>query len=258
MTDTSDIIELYLNSQTADSFPSGYTSDATFHMPTIEIAKDEKAYISVKNAVFSYSWYNVNYTNNILNYQVNNIPYSITFPQGNYNANTFLIMILNLLKNQTYPNGNYSMFTIAYDVKTNKYNFGHLYYEFGFYKTSTCFELLGFSSNTDKISASKVLVSNIMINLFPIRQIYITSNNFILNNISHSDNSNANVITSLNIGTNPYSIINFTETNNNQHLIHNLSNITNLNIKITDQDFDLIDFNGVHWSLTLVLLIKKV
>ena len=47
MTDTSDIIELNLNSQTADSFPSGYTSDTTFHMPTIEIDKDEKAYISV-------------------------------------------------------------------------------------------------------------------------------------------------------------------------------------------------------------------
>ena len=35
--DNSEIIEIYLNSATADAFPSEYTSDAVFHIPHIEI-----------------------------------------------------------------------------------------------------------------------------------------------------------------------------------------------------------------------------
>ena len=97
-----------------------------------------------------------------------------------------------------------------------------------------------------------------MINLFPIRQIYITSNYFILNNVNHASSSNANIITSINVVGNPYSIITYDNSSNNNHLIHNLNNINNLNIKITDQDGDLINFNGSHWSLTLVLTIKKI
>ena len=255
--DNSEIIEIYLNSATADAFPSEYTSDAVFHIPNIEIDKTEKAYISVKNAVFSYSWYNINFTNNILNYQVNNINYTINLVKGNYNANTLKDHVYNLLTSQSYPNANDNKFIITYDIKTNKYTFNHLHHEFGFYKTSNCFELLGFS-DSNKTSISRTLTSDIMINLFPIRQIYITSENFILNNVNHASSANSNIITSINVIGNPHSIITYSDSSNNNHLIHNLNNINNLSIKITDQDGDLINFNGSHWSLTLTLTIKKI
>ena len=122
--DNSEIIEIYLNSATADAFPSQFTSNAVFHIPNITIDKDEKAFISVKNAVFSYSWYNINFTNNILNYYVNNLPYTLNLVKGNYNANTLREHIYNLLISQTYPNGNDNKFTITYDIKTNKYKLG--------------------------------------------------------------------------------------------------------------------------------------
>ena len=255
--DNSEIIEIYLNSATADAFPSQYTSNAVFHIPNITIDKDEKALISVKNCVFPYSWYNINFTNNILNYHVNNLSYTLNLVKGNYNANTLREHIYNLLISQTYPNGNDNKFTITYDIKTNKYTFSHLHHEFGFYETSNCFELLGFLQ-TDKTSVNRTLTSDIMINLFPIRQIYITSDNFILNNVNHASSSNSNIITSINVVGNPYSIITYDNSSNNSHLIHNLNNINNLGIKITDQDGDLINFNGSHWSLTLVLTIKKI
>ena len=255
--DNSEIIEIYLNSATADNFPSQFTSDAVFHIPNITIDKDEKALISVKNCVFPYSWYNINFTNNILNYHVNNLSYTLNLVKGNYNANTLREHIYNLLISQTYPNGNDNKFTITYDIKTNKYTFSHLHHEFGFYETSNCFELLGFLQ-TDKTSVNRTLTSDIMINLFPIRQIYITSDNFILNNVNHASSSNSNIITSINVVGNPYSIITYDNSSNNSHLIHNLNNINNLGIKITDQDGDLINFNGSHWSLTLVLTIKKI
>ena len=254
---SSEIIEIYLNSKTADVISSELNSDVIFYIPNITIDKTEVAYISIKNCVFPYSWYNVNYTNNILNYHVNGLPYTITLIKGNYNANTLREHLYNLIVSQTYPNGNDNKFTITYDIKTNKYIFSHLHHEFGFYETSNCFELLGFSQS-DKTSTNRNLTSDIMINLFPIRQIYITSNNFILNNINHTSSSNANIITSINVVGNPHSIITYNDSSNNSHLIHNLNNINNLNIAITDQDGDLINFNGSHWSLTLVLTIKKI
>ena len=126
-----------------------------FHIPNIEIDKTEQAFISIKNCVFPYSWYNINFTNNILNYQVNNINYTINLTKGNYNANTLKDHIYNLLILQTYPNGNDNKFAINYDIKTNKYTFSHLHHEFGFYKTSNCFELLGFSES-NKTSINKI------------------------------------------------------------------------------------------------------
>ena len=42
------------------------------------------------------------------------------------------IYIYNLLISQTYPNVNDNKFTITYDIKTNKYTFNHLHYEFDF------------------------------------------------------------------------------------------------------------------------------
>jgi hypothetical protein len=257
MDNSNEVIEIYLNSKIADVISSDFNSDATFYIPNIEIDKKEVVYISVKNCVFPYSWFNVNYTNNILKYSVNNLPYTITLLKGNYNANTLREHIYNLLISQTYPSANDNKFTITYDIKTNKYNFSHLYHEFGFYESSNCFELLGFSQS-NKSSINRNLTSDLMINLFPIRMIYITSNNFILNNINHASSSNANIITSINVVGNPYSIITYNDSSNNSHLIHNLNNINNLNIAITDQEGNLINFNGSNWSLTLTLTIKKI
>ena len=257
MDNSNEIIEIYLNSKIADVISSDFNSDVTFYIPNIEIDKKEVVYISVKNCVFPYSWFNVNYTNNILNYSVNNLSYTITLLKGNYNANTLREHIYNLLISQTYPNANDNKFIITYDLKTNKYTFNHLHHEFGFYESSNCFELLGFSQS-NKSSINRNLTSDLMINLFPIRMIYITSNNFILNNINHASSSNANIITSINVVGNPYSIITYNDSSNNSHLIHNLNNINNLNIAITDQEGNLINFNGSHWSLTLTLTIKKI
>ena len=52
MNSSDEIIEIYLNSATADAFPSEYTSDAVFHIPNIEITKQEQAYISIKIVCF--------------------------------------------------------------------------------------------------------------------------------------------------------------------------------------------------------------
>ena len=44
---------------------------------------------------------------------------------------------------------------------------------------------------------------------------------------------------------------------NTKHLVHKLDNITNLRISLTDEDGQLIDFNNIHYSITLEITIVR-
>ena len=66
------------NSKSATNYINNQISDCYFNLPSIEILQDEIAYINLKDAVIPYSFYNVNNTNNKLNYIQNSIEYSIT------------------------------------------------------------------------------------------------------------------------------------------------------------------------------------
>ena len=238
-------LEIYLNSKTARQ--NSETSNCYFDIPNIDIDSSEQVYIGVRNSTIPYSWYNVNSNNNIVNFMLNNISISVTLTEGNYNVNTLGVEFFN----QT-------GITISYQKSTNKYLFSHLTSDFTIYKTSTALELFGLTEVINHHSFNKNIISDIGINLFTVRQIYVTSDNFILNNINASTHSNANILCSIQVTGNPNSITHY-ENTTAKHLIHHLNNISNLHIKLTDQDGNRLHLNGVHWSMTLQLyIIKKI
>jgi 4-hydroxy-3-methylbut-2-enyl diphosphate reductase IspH len=98
--------------------------------------------------------------------------------------------------------------------------------------------------------------SDISVNLFTIRNIQVSSSNFIMNNICSATPNRASIITSIPITVNMGSIINYRNINNISSLIHELTNINNLHIQLLDQDGDLLDLNGLHWSINLLLTIE--
>jgi len=254
----SDVIEIYLNSKTANK-QNNSTSSCTFNLPNIEVRQDEKAYVNVKQAVIPFSWYNVNETNNKLDMLIGGVhTYSISIPFGNYNIN----QLISYLSSQIllFP-GNDKSLTIAYSIQTNKLTFTHTHHSLRLLATSTCFELLGFNEGTqyDATNTSGhiyVLNSVNGINLFVVRQVYIASDNFILNNVNASNPNDSNILASVCVTGNPNSVIQY-ENTTTRHLIHHLNNITNLQIKLLDQDSDLLNLNGVNWSVTLELIIVK-
>lgn len=252
-----DTVEIYLNSKSANK--KNGTSNCVFHLPNIEVAKDEVAYVNVKQAVLPFSWYNVNETNNVLDIRIANVrPYTINIPFGNYNINQLI----------AYLHSQFLLFLandkdliITYSNQTNKLLFTHHHHNFRLEYSSTCFELLGFGDNEDYFSTNisgntHILESVNGINLFVVRQIYIASDNFILNNINASNPNDTNILASVSVTGNPNSIIHY-ENTTTRHLIHHLNNVTNLNIKLLDQDSDLLNLNGVNWSITLELIITK-
>ena len=239
---------LDLNSRTANTYYNDLISDALYVLPTIEILKDELAYISIKNAVIPFSFYNVNMTNNKLNYIVNGANYTVNLTLGNYNVNTLKTHLIELIGN---------LFTITYVAKTNKFIFTHSTYDFTFLSSSNCFEILGFKDNFNYSSIDFILTSTISINLFTVKNIYVCSNNFILNNIDSNNHNKSNIICSIPVNGSMNSILYYED--NTKHLVHKLDNITNLRISLTDEDGQLIDFNNVHYSITLeITIVKKI
>ena len=235
---------IFLNSQTANSYINGSTSECMFVLPSLVIPKRSKMSISCQTASIPYSFYNCDDFNNKLSFIQNSITYNVLIPQGNYNVNT-LITALKSIMGPT--------FNIVYNSLDNTYTFTNTTYDFELLSSSTCFEMLGFKDNINYMSNSMILKSTICVNLFTIRNIYITSNNFILNNVNSSTPNNSSIICSIPIQSASGSIITYQNIFNVKNEVHNTHNLNLVHIKLTDQDGDVLDLNGCHFSLTLQL-----
>ena len=235
-------IQIFLNSKTANKYLGGFTSNCIFNIPAIEMPEDRKIYLSVQSASIPFSFYNVDYFNNTLIYSVgggSNIV--VTIPQGNYNVTSLRTYLLTVMPN----------FTITYTSMNNTFTFTHSSSDFSFESNSTCMEILGFDEYETYSSSSRVLTSVNSINLFTIRNIYIQSNNLIVKNINHATPNNCSILCSIPLTTGQNSILNYSNVNNVKSSVDNIRNFTMLNISLTDQDGDILDLNGCHWSCTL-------
>lgn len=239
---TKESIQIFLNSKTANKYINGYTSNCIFNLPQFIIPRVRNMYVSVQSATIPYSFYNVDYFNDLLVYNVNGgSDINITIPQGNYNVTTLRTYLLSVMTG----------FTITYSSLNNTYTFTHSTYDFSFKKTSTCMEILGFNENITYSSVSKSMTSINSINLFTIRNIYIQSNNLMLNNLNNATPNNCTILCSIPLTTGQFSVVTYSNINNIRSRIDNIRNFTQLNINLTDQDGDILDLNGCHFSLTL-------
>ena len=243
---------VFLNSKTANSYVNGYTSECMFVLPQLTIPKNRKISVSVQTASIPYSFFNVDDFNDKFDYTTTTNGITSTFhviiPQGNYNVTT-LITQLKLLMGAN--------FNIVYNSLSNTYTFTNSLYEFSFLSASKCFELMGFNDGFTYSSVGKSLTSTISINMFTIRNIYISSNNFILNNINSSTPNNCSILVSIPIQSSANSVITYINNYNTNNEVHSLHTLTLLHLKLTDQDGDILDLNGVHWSCTLQFDISK-
>ena len=230
--------QLHLSSNFADKIYSNNNADAEFYLPLIEIPSQYHLHVNVVHASIPFTFYNVNSSNNVLNYTVETTGYSLVIPQGNYTANTMKAFLSLNLQN----------FTITYNPTTNKFLFVNTQNNnFTFGSTSTCLGLLGFSGQTSSINYS--LTSTKTINLNPIRCICVCSD-LPTSNISLNAKNKNNILCSIPITTQPNSII--TYLNSNNFKINTYVNIlSSLKIQLMDQDGNILDLNGSNWSMTI-------
>ena len=242
MNQTKNVCNLYLNSKQALTKIDGFTSNCIFDFNNLPI-DDGDIYVSVQTAQIPCTFYNIDSINNSLVYSVGGGPLVyITIPPSNYNVNTLLAYLQSVMTG----------FTITYNTASNKYTFVHSSQNFIFRELSTCFELLGFNDNNSYSSTLLSLISTISVNFFTIRNILVECSNLItVNKTSDINDSNQSILTSIPITVSQGSVLSYSNVYNLSDRITSIKNFASLQIRLLDQDLDLLNLNGCEWSITL-------
>ena len=250
-------IQIHLNSKYATSYNNNSSSDCNFTLPNIEVQDGYYIHLSIINCVIPYSFYNIDKTNNGLFYQeiqvdangnqTGTINTTLYFNSGNYNA----------IQLATYLTQNLPRTTVTYNTINGKYTFVNTTYNFIIRaQFCTCLNILGCSTNDlYNTSVLKSLTCYSPANLSP-RQCICVSSNLTTGNINNQLDGNRSIICSIPILSTPYSIINYTSSNNSKFNLYS-SFFNFINLKLTDQNGVLIDLNNQHWTIILQLDIIK-
>jgi hypothetical protein len=239
-----------LNSKYSVKNNSTYNSNVWFNM---NILKDEhdiiQTDIQLINAQIPISFYNINYTCNVLNYIAGLTNKTITFPKGNYTTSLFL----STLQSQFSANGD--NITVSYNQTTGFLTFtGTITFTF-LYLNSTMFRVLGFSDLTNYTSSSNSLTAPNPFNLSTITQLSISSDTLITHSFSSSTVSN--ILATISVDKPPYSYLMYNLSNSTMRNILRNYSIDAISIKIKDEYGSFINFNNQDWNLTFSINVLR-
>jgi hypothetical protein len=227
---------------------STYNSDVVFKFPGL--VKGNQPYIKkvqfqLLDACIPVSFYNINYTNNVLIYQISSINYTITAQVGNYNFNSLAVE----LKSKFLLNGH--TFTISINKLNGIINFSSTVNFILISTGSTMFNILGLISN-NHISSSFIVNGDYPLNLLGITKIKIFSINLNSYNLDSANNGNSNLIACIPVDQPSFGLIIYENKSFNKFTLRG-DVIDELDFQITDQDNNLINFNNIDFQLTFLL-----
>lgn len=225
----------YLNSNGGDIKNSYLKSDVIFNIPNI--IKDDKnilySTISIVHCEIPYSFYIINEYNNLLSLSTGNI----YIDYGNYNVNS----IISYLKTKLPTNMNISL-NSSNGVLSLTYN-----QPFQIYDTTTIYKIFGLQ-NKNYTSINNAIIFDYPCNFLGTKNLYIKSN-ILLDNFNTTTKDYI-TLSNIPVSVEPFSIILYNNYSNSKHIIKN-KNLDNIEIKIYDDNNNLIDMNSIDWSITI-------
>ena len=217
-----------------------YKSNVQFDIPDMIYKDDTIEYIqySIPYCIIPVSFYTINNTNNVLHLVLNGQDITITFENGNYNASYFMTQFKSLL-------GTSNGWGITLDTINSKFTITNQYYSFSLYGDSSIDYVMGFSD-----TCSSTLVNSINTlalvrpyNFLPLPHICLRCPQ-----LSNSGNMKGNVNTAditLSIPNNSKPNGQIVYENIYSKTLLKAERIERLNIQLTDDDGNFIDFNGI-------------
>jgi hypothetical protein len=242
-----------LNSQDGEQINGTYLSNIRFNFSGL--LQDDiylvRTYITVLNAQFPVSFYIIDDTDNILYYTVNGLFNVITITPGNYNGNQMVSTLNTEFTSKSSP------ITASLNPLTGLL----LFYISGagsntviFLSTSTIKSILGFNVN---ISNNNVIQMPYQLNLLGKKKLFINSNSLKNSAFTSKSLSSVQTIATIPVDKPPYSMINYTSLSElEKNILFNRS-LDVIDIQIVDEDNKYINFQNIHWSITLCLTIEK-
>lgn len=243
---------LLLNSRDARIYNNGtYKSDVVFYLRGL--LKQEKNLVNFKyqfiNATVPVSFYNINETNNVLNYEDDGVPYTITIPTGNYNFNTLSSTMTALFLANT------TVMVITINRQNGILTFtGNDIFEF--LPTSTILRVLGFIPTVITPSVGVILTAPYPLNLLSPLKLKIKSTAITASNLDTATNGYSNLISTFPVDQPSFGLIIHENKNIVKYIVRN-DIVDDVDIQITDENDNLINFNNIDWCITLMLEITK-
>lgn len=223
-----------------------YNSDVVFKFPGL--VKPEQYITGIQfqllDAQLPVSFYNINYTNNTLNYQISSVNYTITVDVGNYNFNSLATQLVA----KFLANGH--IFTITINKQNGIITFATPATNF-ILQVSSMFPVLGLLLS-NHISSSFSLTADYPLNLLGITKIKIQSVNLSSYNADSSNSGNSNNIGLIPVDQPSFGLIVFENKSSSKFDLRN-NQIDEIDLQITDQNNNLINFNNIDWNLTILI-----
>ena len=227
-----------------------YLSDVVFKLPSL--VKPEPNLTSVELSIIDgqipVSFYNINYTNNTLNYQISSVNYSIVANVGNYNFNSLATQLISkfLLNGHT--------FTITINKQNGIVTFATTATNFIF-QVSSLFASLGFT-NSNKTSTSFSLTADYPLNLLGVTKIKIQSVNLGSYNIDSLTLGYCNTLGIIPVDQPSFGLISYENKTNSIFQIRD-NRVDEIDLQLLDQNNNLINFNNVDWDLTILFKFNR-
>lgn len=199
-----------------------------------------------------YSFYNISsqVNNNIIRFTANGEPLPFTFPNKNYDVNE-LVKVMN--------DGNFP-FTVSYDRFTMKLTFSNNtnFTNILNLSTSTANKVLGFAENASDITvlANQSTTSTGVVDLATIHSIFVKSNSS-SNMVFSTRQGFSSTIQKVSVDVNSGGIIYLNQNDARQHTVLN-SNIEFIELKLTDQNNNLLDFNDINYELSVGFFVYPI
>jgi hypothetical protein len=224
-------------------------SQILFNIPDAIVLDDSIEYIqfSIPYAVVPNSFYIINMTNCHLIIELGGITTTYMFPMGNYTASTFITQFKALLPTQ---------FNITLGQNNNQFTITHTTTDFTILGTSTIDSVMGFSGNLTSIGFSVTMPR--VCNFLPLPRICFRCSK-LANSFTPSSIDSGDVILSIPNTAKLNGQIIYTNNTSSQNLFK-LDKLSDFVVSITNDDGDLIDFNGISsfWVFQFNIFRKSI
>ena len=207
-----------------------FKSYVRFDLPNFLTPDDSIAYVqvSVPYAVIPVSFFQINEYNNMLEVIENGVTTQYFWELGNYNSNEFMTDFRTILP---------SWFAITADLVNSRFIITNTIYDFTFTNNSTIDFVMGFTGEIT--SSSLTMTMPRVFNFLPIPRIFLRCSE--LGN-GHSSEI-GDILLAIPNNSRLNSQIVYTATD--LKTLVKEEQITNLTFKLTDEDGNLLNFNGV-------------
>lgn len=239
-----DMVQIHINSSNAvNSNGSSYM----FDLPNkIIMPESANIYIELTSMEVDFSFYTVNSNNNVLDFNANSTIYTITFVPGNYDC----FQLRDLINTELNLLGLSASVVCSYTDITNKFTFTATNL-FNIYGSSTCLDLLGFSSQNH---SGFVVTSDLVADVYSYVQKIIVSSSFPTEN--QTTGGQQSILAAVPINASYLGVISYDGSKYKFRTY--VDHIDVFTITIQDQSGQAIDLNGHLWTATLTFYIKQL